>query len=186
MKKMILALAVALAAGLSQAASLNWTITNVKSASDTTAAGASYVAYLFFTAGSGTLGSTFETTTIDAVKAAIAGGATSFDTSTAIKAYATGTSSGAGGISGATGLNGFAGGDSVSGFAVIFDSAKENYIVTDVKSASWTSATGAKSLAFGSQASNTTFAPVSPVPEPCSVALVLLGVAALGLKRKIA
>ncbi|MBR4171026.1 MAG: PEP-CTERM sorting domain-containing protein [Kiritimatiellae bacterium] len=26
----------------------------------------------------------------------------------------------------------------------------------------------------------------SPIPEPCSVALVLLGVAALGLKRKIA
>jgi len=185
MKKMILALAVALVAGLSQAASLNWIISNIKTVEDSSVNATGYIAYLFFTEGSGTLGSTFETTTIDAVKTAIAGGTTTFDKTTSIKAYATATSN-SGSIPTATGLSGFDNGDSVTGFAVIFDSDKANYIVTDTKSASWTSATGAKSLAFGSQASNTTFTPVSPVPEPCSVALVLLGVAALGLKRKIA
>ena len=185
MKKMILALVVALVAGLSQAASLNWTITNVKSSSDSTAAGGSYIAYLFFTEVSSSLAETYSVTTVDAVKTAIAGGTTTFDTTTAPKAYATGTTSSSGGITGATGLSGFDSGDSVTGFAVVFDADKKNYIVTDVKSASWTSSTGAKSLAFGSQANNTTFIPAS-VPEPCSVALVLMGVAVLGLKRRVA
>ena len=186
MKKMILAMVVALVAGLSQAASLSWTISNVKSSSDSTVAGSGYVAYLFFTEVSASLAETYAVTTVDAVKTAIADGTTSFSTSTTPKAYATGTSSSAGGISGATGLDGFGAGDSVKGFAVIFDADSKNYIVTGEKTASWTSSTGAKSLAFGSQANNTTFSPVTPVPEPCSVALGLLGVAALGLKRKIA
>ena len=183
---MILALAVALVAGLSQAASLNWTITNVKSSSDSTAAGENYVAYLFFTSVSDSLAGTYTVTTVDAVKAAIADGTTAFSTTTTPKAYATGTTSSSGGITGATGLDGFGAGDSVTGFAVVFDADGKNYIVTGEKTATWTSSTAAKSVAFGSQANNTTFSPVTPVPEPCSVALVLLGVAALGLKRKIA
>ncbi|MBQ7190173.1 MAG: PEP-CTERM sorting domain-containing protein [Kiritimatiellae bacterium] len=183
MKKMILALAVALVAGLTQAASLNWTISNIKSSSDSSAAGSGYIAYLFFTEGTGAFES-YSFTTVDAVKTAIAGGTTTFDTSTAIKAYATTTANTSGGILNvATGISGLDNGDSVSGFAVVFDTDKKNYIVTKTASQSWTSATGAKALAFGSQASNTTY---TAVPEPCSVALVLLGVAALGLKRKIA
>ena len=73
-------------------------------------------------------------------------------------------------------------------FMVVFDSTtlsdSSKYVVTSLTGKYSTTTTGNITLAFPGKA----FASDAwtNVPEPCSVALVLLGVAALGLKRKVA
>ena len=86
-------------------------------------------------------------------------------------------------VSGATGYYGqFTTGDSLSAFAVIFDEAKENYIVTSTQNASWAGPTGAQTLRFGSQ-SGATWKPVS-VPEPGIACMALLGLGMLIKRRR--
>jgi len=73
-------------------------------------------------------------------------------------------------------------------FMVVFDSntisESSKYVVTSVTGKNATTTTGNITVAFaGKQFAADAW---TSVPEPCSVALVLLGVAALGLKRKIA
>ena len=69
------------------------------------------------------------------------------------------------------------------------DSASNYYIVNGgaTKSVSFTSSTGAKNLAFGSQATATQAAgawTATAVPEPTSGLLMLLGMAGLALRRR--
>ena len=181
MKKVILGMIVAVMAMVAQCATVSWNLTNVMTPADATIKSTGYAVYVFATADTT---STWTTTTTDAIVAAITDGSFSADSA---MSSATTTNGGAA----KTGLGDFGAGDSISAFAVIFDAASyadaDNYIVTAVKSQSYTSSTGSKSLAFGSQASASwTAVPGTGAPEPTSAILILLGMAGLALKRKIA
>ena len=195
--KKILSFAILLAlVGSSNAAQLNWSGLNIYQPGSTTEKLSGGAIYLFVTEQSKNFGA--GTTTVNDVKTLIEKAGTEVVTdgegkatgikngTTTIDIAATGASNTSGGFSGATGYNGtsFGAGDSLTAFAVIIDAADfanaKNYIVTDTRSASWTSSTGFKTLAFGSQA-NATW---TPVPEPSTTVLALAGLALLLKRRK--
>ncbi len=191
MKKLMIACVAVAIAAVAQAASINWAIGNVYSPSDSTAkvAANSMSAWLFVTANSTDV-TTIKTTTMAAVQAVLDSGDLT-GLSTLAAAHASNTAAGT--IGGATGLTGFSSG-TLTAFAVVVDSTDlataENYFfVSDgaTKSATFTSATGIKNLAWGDQTSYTQGAGKwSAVPEPTSGLLLLLGMAGLALKRKVA
>ena len=196
MKKLITLAVVFATAGLAQAATLNWSGVQIyqpkEKPTDSNVALSGGLVYLFITEQSKEFGA--GVTTATAVSDLITSGAELY-TDTDGKKYlkkgddkigiaAQGATNTAGGFSGATGFYGnFGAGDSLTAFAVIFDSADlataKNFMVTAEKSASWTSSTGAKTLGFMSQANNTW----TPVPEPSTAVLALAGLALL-LKRR--
>lgn len=191
MKKILIAFSVVVCAACLNAATFSWVINNVKESSGSGNNATGYSAYLFLTAASGNVESFVPTatiTTLDAVIADLAAG-----TFSAEGAYFSGPigSATAGAAVVATGIStSFGAGDSLSGFVVIFDSSDyttaENYMIAknasgdEVLTATWTGSSGAKSLAFGSQASNTWQA----IPEPTSGLLMLVGLAGLALRRR--
>ena len=190
MKKLMIACAAVAMAAVAQAASINWTISNVYSPADSTSkiAADSMSAWLFVTANSTDVTTGIPVTTMAAVQAVLDSGDLTGLSSLAA-AHATGTSAGT--IGGATGLTGFSSG-SLSAFAVVIDNADlasaEHYFLAGSgaeKTASFTSATGTKMLNWGSQASITQAAGGwTAVPEPTSGLLMLLGMAGLALRRK--
>ena len=190
MKKLIIAcVAVAMAAAV-QAASINWTISNIYSPTDSAAKidASSMSAWLFVTANSTDVTTGIPVTTLAAVQTVLNSGDLTGLSSLAA-AHASGTSAGT--IGGATGLTGFSSG-SLSAFAVVVDSADlasaKNYFLAGSgaeKTATFTSATGTKMLNWGSQATITQSASGwTAVPEPTSGLLMLLGMAGLALRRK--
>ena len=191
MKKLMTLFAAVAIAAVSHAASINWTITNVYSPSDTTAkvAAGSMSAWLFVTANSTDV-SGIPVTTLTAVQSVLESKDLS-GLATLAAAHATSTSDGS--IGGATGLTGFSSG-SLSAFALLIDSTDlgtaNNYYLVNAgadKTVSFTSSTGTKVLAFGTQATATQTAGAwTAVPEPTSGLLMLLGLAGLALKRKVA
>ena len=178
MKTSLLTLVAVLSASLAQSASLSWTISNVPNQTE------GYTAMLFLTEqNSSTAG--FENfgkanTTLAAVTELANAG--KYDDLAALAAANIDYTGAA--ANKPTGYNGsnFGNGDSLKGFALILDKEKKNYFLTDEKSASWTSSTGAKVLLFGSQA-NSTYKPFG-VPEPATGALALVGIALLFRRRK--
>ena len=191
MKKLMIACVAVAMAAVAQAASINWTITNVYSPSDSTAkvAVGSMSAWMFVTANSTDVTTGIPVTTLAAVQAVLDSGDL---TGLSSLAAAHATNAGEGGISGATGLEGFSSG-SLTAIALVIDSTDlataQNYFLASSgaeKTASFSSATGVKTLAWGNQATLTQgdgWTAVA-VPEPTSGLLVLLGMAGLALRRR--
>lgn len=190
MKKLMIICVATLITAVAQAATVNWTISNVYSPSDSTAkvAAGSMSAWLFVTANSTDVTTGIPVTTLAAVQSVLDSGDLSGLSSLAA---AHGSNTAAGNVVGSTGLTGFSSG-SLTAFAVVVDStdlaSAENYfLVSDgaTRSVTFTSATGAKALIWGDQTSYTQGAGKwSAVPEPTSGLLMLLGMAGLALRRK--
>ncbi len=190
MKKLMIVCAAVVMAAAAQAATVNWTISNVYSPSDSTAkiAAGSMSAWLFVTANSTDKTAGIPVTTLAAVQTVLDSGDL---TGLSSLAAAHASNAAAGNITGATGLEGFSSG-TLTAFAVVVDStdlaSAENYFLVSggaTKDATFTSATGAKTLLWGSQASITQAAGAwTAVPEPTSGLLMLLGMAGLALRRK--
>ena len=189
MKKLMIACVAVAMAAVAHAASINWTITNVYSPSDSTAkvAAGSMSAWLFVTANTTDV-TGIPVTTLAAVQAVLdSGDLTGLASLAAV--HASNTADGT--VGGATGLTGFSSG-SLTAFAVVVDSTDlataSNYFLAASgaeKTATFTSATGIKTLNFGSQATITQAAGGwTAVPEPTSGLLMLLGMAGLALRRK--
>ena len=181
MKKLVMFIAVAVAAVGVQAATLSWSLTNVIGPSGDNAPVGTMVA--LYAAG----------TEYDHA-AAVAGTLTPTYTSTAVANGTTGATR-----AGATGLGSYSAGDTASFYAVVYDSSTiagaNNYVISDVMSAT-VGASGANiSLAFGNMKGTTTanrfltslnngWTPANNVPEPTSALLLLMGGAMLALRRK--
>lgn len=191
MKKVMFALAAILVAGMVQAAALNWSIANVYEPGSTTdkAAGGSVMLFVTSYSASG-ITPAVQTTTISAITALLDAG--DFAGAAALSA-ANKTLGNTGGISGATGLSGFTTGDTLSAFAVIFNSDNSKYYLAvdaannQTLSKTWSNATSAQTLAWANQTTasqNATWSSVGGVPEPTSGLLLLIGGAMLALRRK--
>ena len=192
MKKLMIACAVVAMAAVTQAASINWTISNVFTPSDSSSKAdtGTMSAWLFVTANSTDVTTGIPITTLAAVQSVLDSGDL---TGLSSLSAAHGSNTSAGMFTGATGLEGFSSG-SLTAFAVVVDStdlaSAENYFLVSSgaeKTATFTSATGMKQLAWGSQASITQAAggwTSTSVPEPTSGLLMLLGMAGLALRRK--
>lgn len=204
MKKIIVAAFTIAFAAVSQAAVINWSISNVKQAdaagSSVNVATGSYSALLFVT--TNTTGVDVTTASKSTILAALTeahtnGGWDSISSTIASAAAVNKANNGAGLWSGATGLPTTFASGSLSAFAVIFDAANiaeaTNYYIVnggDEMSVAFTSATGTKTLGFATQATNSALPIDSPngwtsiAPEPTSGLLMLLGMGALALRRR--
>ena len=194
MKKLIVILSVVALAIGANAATVTWTMTNVKGPTGTANSGTAYMfAYL---------SSATDATTASTIAAAIQSAyKTDGNKSAGVTAYLSANSayswtpSTAGTYSDSSkdvdpvGDFGLTGGGKYNFYAVVFDTTEitdsSKFFVTQ-ELANKTVPTGSSNLGllFGSQAGNSAAANWTAVPEPTSGLLMLLGMAGLALKRK--
>ena len=182
MKKLITILALTTAV-VSQAATLTWGLSQIKSSADTTAPGAGYLGLLFVVDTTSDPAVTVDSITglLDAGKVADAA---------ALATYSKAANDN--GLISSAGNGSYSEGDSITAFAVVLDAANassaKNYIVTGEMTKTW-GKTGNQSMQFGSQA-NATYTKIGgssdqpDVPEPATGALALAGVALLFRRRR--
>ena len=176
MKKLMILVAAASLAGLVNAATCNWSGAAVALQSTTDDATKYTVSLL-------------DAAVTDA--STMAGYLSKGDTSYLAAATVTTTSGIAAGTTAArwsyNGFGSYTAGDAYTYYSVVFNDAVDSadyFMITDEKDATVPSS-GSLQMAFGSQASNSWVAmSSSPVPEPTSGILMLLGMAGLALRRK--
>lgn len=163
-----------------RSASLNWAIYQIQNPGTSVNASGDLV-YLFITEQSSDFGAT--TTSVDQIKTLI-------ESRGDVSPYVAFASTSVNGTrTGITEYNkgGFNSGDSLSAFAVIFDSgtyADATYFkITDVKSVSWKSSTGQQTLLFGPVLEKD-WIPIAAVPEPATGTLMIISGAALIFRRR--
>ena len=183
MKKLMIAAAIVCAAVMSQAASFNWKVTNIKDDAGTAKVGAGTYYVMCFAADSA--GNTLGTDISIADASALAAAGKISDLAT--KANFAGTNTGLGTYTSSLTGNSFTTGDSVKIFAIVFNDdvpsdATKYQIVSATTDYTFVDAAEEKALTV-SMASGT-WNNISAVPEPTSGLLLLLGVAGLALKRK--
>ena len=194
MKKSLAFIAVAVLAGVSQAATIKWQANNVKIDGTAVSGGVAYLVMAEGSSGPGTTG--YTTYTAASLKTAIEKGSIAG----AIADTKTGT---AGQINKATignfGNGGTSDPDTIKTFFVVFDkdsiAASTKYVIIGADnpmSKTFTSATGEQTASFGNVTTGANGYSISgsggwtAIPEPTTVALLALGLAAVGLKRKVA
>ena len=191
MRKVLILITIAMFVIVSNAATINWTITNVYSSNNSTVRGAGYSALLFLTANTSNV-ENLTLTTLSDVTSLI--GTSGWESSIANKYSASATLNANGGlVMQATGISSAFESGSVSGFAIIFDAgsladAQHYYLVNTGADSevSFASSMASKTLNFGTQAeASQSSSNWVAIPEPTSGLLMLLGVAGLALRRKI-
>ena len=189
MNKIMFTVVAAMAAFVTQAAAVNWTANNVYAGDGTTNMGSGYVGYLFLA----------DQLTADDAKAAITGGKWDTISSKALAEQVANTKGKyTGALNDSVVADSYVGTDQ-SGYAIIFNAGSvdkaTSFYVTDAKTMT-VGNVGATMYALGTQAATQTATwskvggvtppgPVTPdVPEPTSGLLLVLGGAALALRRK--